>query len=189
MRRNVTLTIGATQFDLHPRFAAAPADGARVDLHSPGQALAWLHQHRPGAAGMAQLRTLLGDRYGRGLVHDDHEVLRRVADALHGGALQLYRRPTAALVPVVAVASAAGADAPPQRAAVSGPGRTPPPRSPAATTAVQAESDGLDHVDQDAQAEVLEAAARDGTPFCAVCEQAKRDRAAAAAAAGQGTSP
>lgn len=181
MRGNVILTTGATRFELRPRFGAAPAGGERVDLHSPGQALAWLRQHRLGAAGMAQLRALLGDSHGRGLVHDDHEVLRRVADALHDGALQLYRRMPAVRAPMRAAVATARADAPPQRAAVSGPGRTPPPRRPSAPASEPApvEADALDNVDQDAQAAVLETAARDGTPFCAVCEQMARERAAA----------
>jgi hypothetical protein len=181
----VPLKIGAAQFDLRSGAGAPPAGSERVDLHSPGQALAWLHQHPMGSVAMAQLRALLGGSDGRGLVHDDHEVLRRAADALRDGRLRLYRRGGEARPQVRQVMAATrAAPAGPQRAAVSGQAPMAAPRAPAPLAASAPEADPLEDVDQDAQAAALEMAARDGTPFCAVCARAAAERAAAAAQGG-----
>lgn len=169
----VTLMIGATQFDLRSGAAAPPAGAERVDLRSPGQALAWLRQHRLGAVAMARIGALLGGIHGRGLVDDDHELLRRAADALRDGRLRLYRGGGAARQQVQQVAPAArAAPAGPQRTAVSGQAPMAAPRAPAPSAPEAPEADLAENIDQDAQAATLELAALDGTPFCAVCARA-----------------
>ena len=135
---------------------------------------------RIGAA--AELRELLVKQGARNLPTDD-DVLREVASQVMLGRLFLLlgeQRP--AVSPGTGDPDAPPAPAErPRRPAVSPPPPLPPPRKAAATEAPPPEPEVTAALAQDVQAAALEAAAKDGTPFCEVCEQARAARGAAAA--------
>lgn len=135
---------------------------------------------RIGAA--AELRELMAKQGARNLRTDD-DVLREVASQVMLGRLFLLlgeQRP--AVSPGTGDPDAPPAPAErPKRPAVSPPPPLPPPRKAAATEAPPPEPEVTAALAQDVQAAALEEAAKDGTPFCEVCEKARAAREAAAA--------
>ena len=123
---------------------------------------------------LSQLRALLGQESFSVSRLSDHEVIRQCAARMVQGPLCVFRAQTAVVLRPWVIASARGrvdAQAPPSSRA-----RTPRP----AAVQLSPEANPLDRVDHDAQAKVLESAAREGVPFCEECEKARRRNAEAA---------
>jgi hypothetical protein len=133
---------------------------------------------RSGAA--AELRELLA-RQDAPILRSDDEVLREVASQVMLGRLfLLLGEQRKAVSPGTGDPDAPPAPADrPKRPGVSPPPPMPPPRKAAATEAPAPETEVTAALAQDVQAAALEAAARDGTPFCEVCEKARAAREAA----------
>ena len=167
-------------------------DGASADRHEtvvplrhPDEAQSFLRRHCTRPAAIDQLRQLATDgRQGAAALSDD-EVLASVGRQLALGRLLLISG--SATPPASAGGVDAGAapppSAPPRRPPSMAPSSSlPPPRpGPVASPPAAAPEDFAD-VEQDSQAATLEQGAQNGTPFCEVCEKAKAQAAAKAAA-------
>ena len=169
--------------------AAPSAAEALIDLTDAFQAHAFLQQHCAESHALPGLRDFLADE-GLAIqrLHDT-EVLQQLAARLAGGRLIAVAIEPVRSTPHVATARRASifsnrrneADAT-ESPLRSGPQTARAKRGrPADSSADAAPADENDDVDQDAQATTLVIAAKDGTPFCAICEL-KRALARAAAA-------
>lgn len=178
---NVIFTTSGTRFEIRSGLAGTSIEGSeRIKIHSTQQALFYLQQPAINTVTMTQMRTLCGPLQGLAVKQSDHDVLRHVANALSDGALHLFKPAILQRqAPAVRRASkGAGAFTAPMRSAWPPPRPQPPPRVPNLEPAM-VEVNVLDHIDHDAQAGTLENAARNGTPFCAVCQRHAMQRAAA----------
>ena len=138
------------------------------------------------------LRELVARDGGTALARmSEHEVAERVAQLLGSRRGLLVERTLAAPASASASAQAsAPASAPvPARTAEARPpppvpqAPRPPAAAPAPAPAAPPAAPDFAAAQQDQQAAALRLAAVSGVPFCAVCEQARRQRAAAAAVA------
>lgn len=183
---NALLVSGWTRLEIGPRRdrATAPAgEDDAVAIASIDQARQYLNRYAAAPAAMARLRALAAARHADISRQSDDEVLQWMARALRDGLYQLNESrltPLPGRAPGTDMADVPAAPAPPQRSAVREQPASPPPARvgtlPAPTPAAAPADNELDSVDHDAQAATLVAAARDGTPFCAVCERERQRR-------------
>lgn len=156
-----------------------------VSIRSVDRARAVLE---PGEEQVRKLRHLLAAATGADKVWrlSDHQVIDEVADKLANRQLVLFKKvrsvdakaPATASAPAAPAVAAAGAS--PTTTSIK---RRPspvaaPPAQPAPAPPQTAPMSAS--LDQDAQATTLRLAAKDGTPFCEVCERRKRELAEAA---------
>ena len=153
----------------------------------------FLRQHFCGENEISRLRAALVHEVYDVTRMQDEDVFAAAARLLHGGAWRTGHaaapRTAAATAPTAATAPAATArrsSASPARQAAPAPVRTqssppvrstPAPAPDAATPALRA-PEWSEDTDQLAFAEVLEQAARGGTPFCAICEAMRNNPSA-----------
>jgi predicted component of type VI protein secretion system len=150
--------------------------GTTVVHSNAHEAYGFLKSHADRPFAVAQMRTLLSSAGARNLDSDD-EVWREAARRLVAGRLHLtMSEPVAAYGGELADnALPSPLSAPPKRSPVSAEKPVPPPRKrPPAEEAPAPEPEQTASLDQDVQAEALERAAAAGTPFCAMCEKARR---------------
>lgn len=133
------------------------------------------------------MRDLLPDGSLGNSLHSDHCIIGLIAQKLADRQLLLFRRVTrpAATLSAAALANSPPMAAPQARSASPGAGKkvSAPASHHPAQPDVQAGATSSVHefasIDQDAQAAALRKAAVTGVPFCALCEELKRQRAAA----------
>lgn len=118
-----------------------------------------------------QLRKLLEGRGARRLASDD-EVWREAAAQLMAGRLYLTQSEEKTFH-AAAIADLAATAPAPKRPIVSPSPPLPPPRKQEPEALPPPEPDVTARLEQDVQAGALEQAAKDGTPFCEVCEKAR----------------
>lgn len=146
------------------------AGAALITHNSTRDARSYLQSQasRPGV--MDELRELVSNRAPQPLLsHDD--VLHAVAVKVAMGQLFVLQ-----LAPQTSAGLFEGGEPEPapvaKRPAVSSPAPVPPPTKPAPVTpAPTASPERTTALMQDVQAQSLEAAAVDGTPFCEICEK------------------
>ena len=162
----------------------APAASASIGLSDPWQAARFLQRYFCDAHGVTRLRAALAVDLDACMGQDDDEIIRLAAARIASGAWSVRYDPVApGAVPVVSrvgkapdgPARAGRAAAVANRAAVA---VAAAPSTPAAATVTREWPEAADQV---AQAVTLEQAAVSGTPFCAICAERARARAAAAA--------
>ena len=172
MRISISETPGRLEIRERHDLAAAGLEVSVVALRYEAEALSFLRRHCNDTARIEQLRQLLPLGTHMQQQSSAPHVLAQIADRLVSGQLQVVSldRPAG-----IMGAGPAAPNATPQIVARRSPVSTtpplPPPR-PQPGTALQPEPlevEPSDNVEQDAQAATLEAAAVNGTPFCAIC--------------------
>jgi hypothetical protein len=170
--------------DLRPRWAGTDA----------WQARSFMDRYFRDAGKMHVLRHALAADGHDGFdlaQHNDDEVLQAAARRVAGGTWKITYEvepapvavrsvPTPAPSPLLGGGSSAGSTRSSRRPPP--PASRAPARTPAPSASVPADdSDWPDKAAQAAQAETLKQAARDGTPFCEVCDARRRAAEEAAA--------
>ncbi|WP_459747658.1 hypothetical protein [Pseudomonas sp. 3A(2025)] len=177
----------------------------KMDLHETWQVERFVRQHLQGASELQRARALLSGQLAHNHRLTDQEVLRHIANRLQSGQLCAYVHkhvpPTAraqgaetqawssdtgmtawSAAPQPSVAPIKATPVRPRPESVrqeTSPAEKPqPPVDPApiVTPVKSAQQQRIEAI-QDAQAATLETAARDGTPFCAICELKKAEAA------------
>jgi hypothetical protein len=149
----------------------------RRSFHPARQdALAYLRDFTGDRANCAALRALLAQQGVAVAWMDDADVAAEVAAQLVSGRL--------AIIEAAAEVEAEPAEAPAAPEAPPAPAPPPPAPAPARREPVRepepvAEPATLDPSVQDEQAEILELAAAEGTPFCEECEKLRQEAGAA----------
>jgi hypothetical protein len=156
-----------------------------ISLSSFGQAQEFLQRHCRDALAVLQLRSLLARDIDWLPRLGDHDVLHEVALRLASGRLLAVSIASPASFLPAALPEAASSPNRSTGPAAQSPSSLAAPRTAARPAAAPAAAapEPQDGIDQDAQAQALESAARDGIPFCAVCAQAQARSAGQAAPA------
>jgi hypothetical protein len=156
---------------------AGRSDQRRLAFHSLDEAARYLRSRSGDTDFNARLRACLAGELHLHGHHDTDALHCYVATRLASGELQLLEH--ARYIGGAYNPEAATAAPPP---AAARPPAPKPAKAPApAPAAAPVEAGIYDDADQRAQAMVLTQAAKDGTPFCEICEREKQRRAAAEA--------
>jgi len=161
---------------------------ARNSYWDESSAHRFFMQHFCGANEISRLRSALVHEVCDVTRMQDEDVFAAAARLLHGGAWRTGHaaapRTAAATAATAPAATARRSSAAPARQAAPAPVRAQPAppvratRAPDAATPALRTPEWSENTDQLAFAEVLEQAARGGTPFCAICEAMRNNPSA-----------